>query len=191
MSNVNTDQRLLQAQVQPLVGITTSAQVVQFSSKLALYGQTGNAFVELPGQLKAVNKKVKVRVYGNYVGATVGSQTVTLALRFTNSAAATATISSAAAQAAATAGTYPFYLETEFLLDNFSQPGEFQGSWNNTLITRTALSALPAVVTSSTGPGGTPNYVTESGQFFSLTALAFAADPTAILNITEWSLEIL
>src|ERR1700679_2876635 len=98
MSNVNTDQRLQAAKVAPQAPASASVTYSNFAA-----GQPGAGTVAqlpIPGQWKAVNKKVKVRLYFDALLATQTSQTLTVAIAAVNAAGTVTPIATTGAGAA-------------------------------------------------------------------------------------------
>jgi hypothetical protein len=200
MSNVNTDQRLVAAQVAPIAAPTAATiTYFQFAPQPSQSTQTGVAQVAIPGQYKATNKKLKVRAYGNSKLATVGSQALTVTVNAVNAAGTVVVVATTGAVAAATqAGAVNgWYLEAEILLDPTTaavMAGEFQGvsvsGAGQALVARTILTAQTGFTqTVITGAGVTEGF--DESQFFRVAVTQAITDATAVHNLTELSVEIL
>ena len=207
MSNVNTDQRITSGQMAPIAAPTAAAITYgQVSTTGVNNGMTaGNVKLPIPGQYKAQNKKVKVRLNYSVFGATVGSQALTVTLNALNNAAtpATAVIATTGAVSCATLGgakTIYGYLEAELLFTGVSDTnnvigGEFQGVSVSTgtttaLVARTILNAQPVFTSSNiTGVGAAEGY--DESQYFEFAITLAQTDATFVFTPLEFSAEIL
>jgi hypothetical protein len=200
MSNVNTDQRVVSAQVAPIAAPTAATiTYFQFAPQPSQSTLTGTAQVEIPGQYKATGKKLKIRAYGNTKSATVASQAFTFTINAVNTAGTKAVVATTGAVAAATqAGAVNgWYLEAEILLDPATATiaaGEYQGvtlsGAGQALVARTILAAQTGFTqTAIAGTSAAQGF--DEAQFFQVAVTQAIADATAVHTLLELSVEIL
>ena len=209
MSNTNTDQRLTSAQMSPITNPTAATITYgQVNTTGQNNGATaGNVQLPIPGQYKALNKKVLVRLYYTIFGATVGSQALTLTINAVNNAAtpATAIIATTGAVSCATLGgakTIGGYIEVELLFQGSGTAstnqwaGKFSGvnaagtGTAGSLITTAVLSNPPAFTSSSiTGVGASEGL--DESQYFEFAITLAEADTTFVFTPLEFSSDLI
>jgi hypothetical protein len=208
MSNTNTDQRFTAAQLTPITNPTAASITYgQISTTGQNNGATaGNAQLPVPGQFKALNKKIVVRLYYTVFGASTGSQALTVTINFVNNAAtpANAIIATTGAVTAATLGgvkTVGGYLEATLLVQAASGPtatqqwaGSFDGisvstGTANALVTKAVLTNQPVFTAANiTGVGATEG--TDENQYFQFAITLAQTDSTFVFTPLEFSVEI-
>ena len=203
MSNTNTDQRIVAGQVAAMKNPTAATiTYFQFAPQPSQATQTGNAQIPIPGQYKAIGKKVLVRAYGNSKLASVNSQALTVTLNVVNNAATpvTTVIATTGAVTATTMAskTVGWYIEAEILLDPATatvMAGKFSGvsvaaGGTTALIAAAVLSAQPALTQSNiTGVGAIEGY--DEAQYFQVAITQAQTDTAAVHTLLELSADVI
>jgi len=208
MSNTNTDQRLTSAQL-AVIAAPTAATITygQYNVTGQNNGVTaGTAQLAIPGQYKALNKKVLVRLYYTVFGATVSSQALTVTINAVNNAstpvntiiATTGAVNCATLGGAKTVGGY---LEVEILFQGAGATasnqwaGSFQGynaagtGTAGSLVTKAVLTAQPAFTSSNiTGVGASEGL--DENQYFEFAITLAQTDATFVFTPLEFSAEL-
>jgi hypothetical protein len=168
MASVLTDQVLRAKLMAPVVGLTTSAQVVQFAT-VPPFGQSGNASVSIPGTNRLSNL-FRVRAQGK--STLVGTTTVTLTLLLDGVSLGTLVSASAT-------GSDSFSLSADLSFESATLPirGVMSGWYGVTLKANTATSATTVDLTAE-------------GHLLTLSVTAGAADAGSV-TVSEFSLEVL
>jgi hypothetical protein len=208
MSNTNTDQKFLAAQMNPITAPTAATiTYVQLNTTGNNNGVTaGNAKLPIPGQFKAQNKVVRVKLYYSVFGATVGSQALTVTINFVNNASTPATAIVATTGAVTCAGlggvaTQYLYLQAEWLepaiggaATSVIRGGIISGvtvssTTTQALVTSAVLTGQPVfTATNITGAGAAEGL--DESQYFEAAITLAVADSTFVFTPLEFSVEL-
>jgi hypothetical protein len=207
MSNTNTDQRLTAAQMTPITGPTAATITYVQASTTNLSSNVGKAYLPIPGQYKAKNQRVRVRLNYSVFGATVGSQALTVSIYAINNAAtpAAAILATTGAINCATlggVGTQYLNFDVEWVEPAVGgaatavvRGGFFEGTTVGTgiapaVITRTILSNQPVfTATNITGVGATEGL--DEAQYLYIGITLAQTDATFVFTPLDFSLEVL
>ena len=207
MSNTNTSYRLTAAQMSPIVGPTAATPtIVQFNTAGQNNGYAaGNANLPIPGQYKAQNKRVHVRFNYSVLGATVGSQALTVTLSAVNNAATPVTtiIATTGAVNCATLGgadTIYLNLDAEWVEpavggSTVIRGGSISGTTVSTgvtvaLVTAAVLTGQPTfTATNITGVGAAEGL--DEQQYIQVAVTLAQTDATFTFTPLELSVEVL
>lgn len=208
MSNTNTDQKFLAAQMNPITNPTAATiTYVQLNTTGNNNGVTaGNAKLPIPGQFKAQNKKIVVKLYYSVFGATVGSQALTVTINAVNNAATPVTTVIATTGAVTCAGlggaiTQYLYLQAEWLepaigaaTTSAVRGGIISGvtvssTTTQALVTSAVLTGQPAFTASNITGVGAAEGLDES-QYFEAAITLAQTDSTFVFTPLEFSVEI-
>jgi hypothetical protein len=167
----------------------------------------GNVQLPIPGQYKAQNRVVRVKLYYSVFGATVGSQALTVTINAVNNAATPATAIVATTGAVTCAGlggaiTQYLYLQAEWLepaiggaATVIKRGGVISGvtvssTTTQALVTSAVLSNQPVFTASSiTGVGAAEGL--DENQYFEFAITLAQTDTTFVFTPLEFSVELL